>query len=584
MADFSPGTYARPLRFCCLAVLLSLALLTGWLQVRPGKALLQQSLREQSRLVYVPACRGALLDRDGVALSYTVPGYSIVIRPELIRDPRDTRTRTLEKLSAAIASLGLALGKDFYDFRPGREEILRHLREAPAMPMTLWEDVDADVVARWAALRDDFPATELLLSWRRQYAFPALAPHLRGRVRREAPRPDRDLDMRRFWNANSRVLRGISGMELALENELAGHGGTELLQTDVLSYRSKVLKAEPPDNGDDIRLSIWLPAQLLAQTLYDGSGYRGAVVAIDMASGEVLVMHSSPGEPLDGIASGSPGGGDALVNRALAGYYPPGSVIKPLLALYALEHGIAGDSYAVECPGFFQLGQRTRIGCSHIHGNIAMRDSLAHSCNTYYCSLVQQFSDEQLDDFARLFGFGRKTGGVLSGQENPGVAFTPSWVREHRQGLRSWRRGDAANAAIGQGGWAVTPMQMAMAMNFALTGRLLEPLYLRDAEVVVREERHWSDTSRQVIAEGMRGCVEYGTGAALRVPGMAILAKTGTAEVGRNRRPHAWVVAASPAQSPRHLVVVVVENGGSGGRVAGPVAAAILQKLALMGK
>ncbi len=199
--------------------------------------MLERSLKEQTRLVYVPACRGALLDRFGTPLNFTVPGYSIVIRPEMIRDPRDTRNRTLEKLTAAIANLGLALGKDFYDFRPSREEILRHLKQAPAMPMTLWEDVDADVVARWAALRDDFPATELLLSWRRVYDFPQLAPHLRGRVRREAPRQDEN--MRRFWNANSQVLRGISGMERALENELAGHGGTELLQTDVLSYRSR---------------------------------------------------------------------------------------------------------------------------------------------------------------------------------------------------------------------------------------------------------------------------------------------------------------------------------------------------------
>ena len=572
--SLTPSKFSRPFGAACIAILLTLAALVGWLQLHPGEDLLERSLKEQTRLVYIPACRGALLDRFGTPLNFTVPGYSIVIRPELIRDPRDTRNRTLEKLSAVIANLGLALGKDFYDFRPSREEILRHLKQAPAMPMTLWEDVDADVVARWAALRDEFPATELLLSWRRIYDSPQLAPHLRGRVRREAPRQDED--MRRFWNANSQVLRGISGMERVLENDLAGRGGSELLQTDVLSYRSRILNAEPPDNGDDIRLTISLPLQKLADELFSAKGYRGAAVAIDMASGEVLLMHSAPTPHNDAQkADDAP----SQVNRALAGYYPAGSVMKPLLALYAQEYGIADASFTLDCPGYFSLGKTTRVGCSHIHGKIAMVDSIALSCNTYYCALAQKFTHEQFDAFADEFGFGQRTGAVLSGQESAGVPFTPAWVKQNRKSMRTWLPGDAANAGIGQGGWAVTPMQVALAMNYALTGRLLTPLYTCDAEIKIRKEHQWKSTAQRVVMDGMRGCVQYGTATCMKNNTVSIMAKTGTAEVGGKRRPHAWIVAAAPADTPRYLVVVIVENGGSGGKISGPIASQLLQAL-----
>lgn len=572
--NFSPGQYARTMRWCCSVALLTLALLVGWLQLGSGREITQRAIREQTRLVYLPPCRGRLLDRSGIPLNYTVPGYSIVIRPELIRDPRDTRANTAGKLSAAIANLGLALGKDFYDYRPDNAAIMRHLKNEPAMPMLLWEDVDDAVIARWALLRHDFPATELLLSWRRVYAFPEIAAHLRGRVRKEIP--VRDADRRRFWNANAPVLRGISGMEKAMEAQLSGRGGTELLQTDVLSYRSRVIVSEAPDNGDDIRLTIDSGAQRLAQKLFAERGYSGAAVAMEMSSGEILVMHSSPASTVSG-GKAAPEGSE--VNRALAGFYPPGSTLKPLLALYAQENGIAESSWRLKCPGYYLLGQRRKIGCSHIHGDIAMKDSIALSCNTYYCALAQRFTEQQFNGFADEFGFGRCTGALLQEQESSGIAFTPGWVNAHRSADPHWRRGDAANAGIGQGGWAVTPMQLLLAVNYALTGRLLEPLYYRDAEISVRKQRSWKPEALELVRNGMKDCVLYGTGSTLRDPQLAVMAKTGTAEVGGSRRPHAWVVAAAPTEAPRYIVAVVVENGGSGGRVAGPVAMALLREL-----
>ena len=189
-------------------------------------------------------------------------------------------------------------------------------------------------------------------------------------------------------------------------------------------------------------------------------------------------------------------------------------------------------------------------------------------------------SDEALDDFARFFGFGERTGGILSSEESSGIAFSPGWVAEHRSGDRAWHTGDAANAGIGQGGWVVTPMQMALAMGFALTGKLFSPQFLRGEEAVVRRTHDWTPVAQRTVLAGMRQCVLQGTGRSLDTPELSILGKTGTAEVGKHQRPHAWMVAAAPAEEPRFVVVVVVEHGGGGGRVAGPIARDILLSLA----
>ncbi len=560
-------------------VFLGLLGMVGWVQLRPSRALLEKALREQNRLVYVPACRGQLQGRDGTPLNLTLPSYAIVIRPDMVRDPRDTRMTTLAKLEEEIASLASALGPQAYLQRPGRDKILRHLRTAPALPLTLWEEVDEETRARWLALQRHHPATELLLSWKRLYREPELAYHLRGKVRSAPPRGD---GIRRFWNASSPELQGFSGMERGLDYLLTGSAGAELLQTDVLSYRSQVLEYQPAVRGDDCRLALCLPAQRTAEEAFRRQGLSGAVVALEMETGKVLVMASLPSPSLAGGAvSGQGKSGGEQVNRALAGYYPPGSILKPLLALYALEHGLVSPRapLVLDCPGYFSLGGGKRLGCSHVHGKVDLPQAISLSCNTYFCTLGGKLSREQWDDFASFFAFGQKTGGDLQEQEISGVPFSPQWVRSHRRGDAVWHPGDAANGAIGQGGWIITPMQIALAMNYAFTGRLFSPGYTLEEEPGLRATHTFPPEALAILREGMRQCVLQGTGQTLKTPQLEILAKTGTAETGKSQRPHAWVVALAPALQPRFLVVVVAEHGGGGGRVAGPIARDVLLQL-----
>ena len=569
-----------PLALVISLVLLGLLSVVGWHQFHPPRKLMEKSLREQSRLVYVPACRGELQARDGTPLNLTLPAYSIVLRPDMVRDPRDTRMATLAKMEEEIASLASALGPQAYASRPGREAILRHLRKTPALPLCLWEEVSPETRARWLALQREHPATELLLSWKRLYREPELAPHLRGKVRSAPPAGD---GFRRFWNANSPELRGASGLEKSLDYLLAGTPGEELLQTDVLSYRSRILDSRPAIRGDDCRLALCLPAQRVAEEAFRKGGLSGAVVALEMETGKVLVMASLPSPSLAGngtTADARTPGAAEEVNRALAGFYPPGSILKPLLALYAMEKGLLSPaSPVVDCPGFFPLGGGRKLGCSHTHGRVAVIQAISLSCNTFFCTLGQRLSREQWDEFASLFAFGEKTGGELQEQENRGLPFSPQWVRKNRRGDSTWHPGDAANGAIGQGGWIITPMQFALAMNYAVTGKLLKPRYTLGEEPAVRATHSFPPRARQTMLEGMRHCVLQGTGQSLRTPALDILAKTGTAETGKGKRPHAWVVAMAPARQPRFLVVVVAEHGGGGGRVAGPIAREVLLSL-----
>lgn len=571
---FQPRGFAMALRMAYAVLLLGILFSVAWLQLRSTESLERKSLKEQTRLVYVPACRGTLAARDGTPLNYSQPSYAIVIRPDLVRDPRDRRAETLNKLESVISSLGAALGPDFYQYRPDRKTVLRHLEQQPAMPLTLWDDVDADTRAKWLLMRKEYPGTELLLSWKRIYAFPDVSPQLRGMTRRQTP-PRNALE--RYWNANSLELSGISGMEKALNYLLEGQSGSELLQTDVLSYRNNILESRSAIRGDDCRLALDLSAQRLAEEHFRKANLSGAAVALEMETGQVLVLASMPATPLGEENRDDISGG--MMNRALAAYYPPGSVMKPLFAFYALEHGIATPEMAVECPGYFSLTEKLRLNCTHIHGNLTMSEAIAQSCNTYFCTLAQSFSSEQLDDFAEFFGFGQKTGQELAEQEIAGIPFTPGWVKTHRERDKVWHLGDTANGGIGQGGWIATPMQVALALNFALTGRLLSPSYYLNDELKIRRETTISTETKKTLQGGMRGCVTHGTGQSMKTDRLAILGKTGTAENGRNQRPHAWMVAAAPAEAPKYLVVVIVEHGGGGGRVAGPIAREILLEL-----
>ncbi len=585
MSDSEPATDSlrlqrqrnnnRSLCIFFLAVLLLLLACIAWVQIFQSENLTLQSQQQQTRKLYVPAKRGSICDRTGTRLNYTVPMYTLVIRPDLVRDPRDTRRVTLEKINAAISELALWLGPDFYRFKPKRDQISQHLDNRTPMPIPLWQDLDANTIARWNSRKQDFPGTELLLSWKRFYDSPEVASQLRGFTR--LGEPD-DPDLNQYWNANFKEPVGKSGLEYLLNPELRGSGGSEILQTDVLSYRNTVLESRKAINGDDVRLTIDLECQKLAEKLFAEKSYSGAVIVLDCSNGEILVLASCPG--FDVSASVPATINQAQFNRAVGGAYPPGSTIKPFMALYALEKALIDPDTLCNCPGWYALPGNRRIACHQRfgHGNIALIEAIAKSCNTYFCTLGKKMGKNGWNEFAQNFAFGQKLNTILYKQETAGISYSPDWVRRNRPQAPRWDEDDSAYGGIGQGKWLVSPLQMAVSASILLTGNRFQPKILLQEPAQLLETFSWSEKSTELVRRGMRDCVYGGggTGHALRIPGVEVLGKTGTAEVG-DQASHAWCIAALPADAPRLIGVAIVEHGGGGGKIAAPILKEVIE-------
>lgn len=568
----------RQLRWLLCLVICGLAAIVGWLQIVRSGELEELAEHQQMRAVYVPAKRGVLADRHGTVLNYTLPSYSLVIRPESVRDPRDTRRVTVEKIEAAIAELGAWLGPEFYNSRPGRQDIENHLKRRAPMAMILWEDLDTETMARWNAKCGQFTGTELQLSWKRNYAFPETATQWRGSTRLERPA---DPDMDKYWNANFREPVGVDGLEESLNSRLRGDGGYEVLQTDVMSYRQTVLDYRLAVNGEDIAMTMDLEAQQFAESLFAEGGLRGALVVLEAATGEVLVMCSYPTGNLRDRLAAAPTGD---FNRCLAGYYPPGSTIKPLVAICALERGAIGLDEEIDCTGAFAVSESFSQKCSNRwgHGVVDLPHALAFSCNVFFSETARRMGPEGMDELSEMTVLGKMLGTELWRQEKAGLAFSPSWVAENRRNAPKWSEYDNANAAIGQGDWIITPMQMAVSFNAVVTGQLRRPKFTCNNDDNLLQSCDWSPENRQAVLNGLRLCVDdgRGTGRNLRIPGVTMLGKTGTAEVGSKQAPHAWCTAAAcPGGIPRFTGVCVVENGGGGGRVAAPLLRQVFEKL-----
>ena len=560
-----------------LAILVALCSYVFVIQVLRQDELATLSERQQSRLTYIPARRGAILDRHGAILNYSIPQYDLAIRLDKLRDPRDTRSATLNKAQAAIADLAVFLGPDYYLFRPERQTLEHHIQTNAPLPFVLWTNLDGKTIARFEEHRQQFPYAELTLTWCRQYTHEESAPHVRGFVKR-VPARQKDLPDSTRLLKNVGDMAGASGVELAFDHALAGESGYQKIQTDVLSFRSGTVDSKGATPGKDIRLTIDIRWQETAEGLLQATGKPSALVMMDAKTGEILVMASMPKHALP------PRGEDASLdggyaNRATAGFYPPGSTIKPFIALAALEQGVIRTEDKLHCPGFFELPDGRRIKCSskYGHGSIDVTQAIAMSCNTFFCELSTRLGAKGLHalagnpNYSSLFG--RETGIGCAQGEIPGVLFGPDWVEKKRFDDVAWREGDAANAGIGQGAWIVTPLQMALYACAITTGRLFKPTLISNGKPELRQRLQWSPEVWRPVLQGLLDCVQSprGTGRRLAIDGLSIYAKTGTAEHGAGREPHAWMFAVYPANDPQFTIACILEEGGHGGETVAPL-------------
>lgn len=546
---------------CAMAVLLLLGGYAAWLQLFHSTENDARVHRQQDRFTYTPGERGAILDRNGIVLDKCIPQYALALRIEQVRDPRDTRRRTVDKVITSISSVAVFLGPEYYRTRPSREAVIKHISMNAPMPLLLWKQLPPEDMKRWASHKNDFPGTELVMSWKRHHEYPNSAYHVRGITGYGAPHTPPKI---RNVSLNFQELTGKSGIEAACNEQLHGIGGVEVIRTDVMSYRNSIYDSVTAQRGHDINLTIDIRLQKDIENIFRSNNYSGAFVMMDLRNGDILASVSEPSATFTGETSGD----GSMVNRVLAGYYPPGSTLKPLLALTALEKGIITPDDKITCEGFFPLPNNKALFCSHIYGcgELSVSEAIGRSCNTFFCEVGHRMGNDVFSSLAADLPLGKKIETELRAEEKKGIAFTPETYNNC-----NWNAGDLANASIGQGAWIITPLQLLEMTASLATGKLIKPTFVLGNEQEPTQLT-WSNASRQVVLEGMRLCTEdaHGTARSLQLNEGSILAKTGTAETG-NALPHAIIIAAFPADAPRLAAVCVVEHVGSGGKFAAPV-------------
>ncbi|MEO6927816.1 MAG: penicillin-binding protein 2, partial [Casimicrobiaceae bacterium] len=467
-----------------------------------------------------------------------------------------------------------------------------------------------DEVARFAVNRYRFPGVEINARLFRHYPFGALASHVVGYIGRIN---DRDVERISDWdevtNYKGTDYIGKAGIELAYERQLHGHTGNEEVEVDAGGRAVRTLSRRPPASGANVALTIDIELQKAAEDAFGDR--RGALVAIDPRNGEVLALVSKPGfDPnlfVDGIDSASwqelnESPDKPLLNRPLRGAYPPGSTIKPFLALAALESGKRTPSQTIYDPGYYQIpGQahRFRDDKPGGHGMVDLVKSIVVSCDTYYYMLA---GETDIDDTARFLsqlGFGGKTGIDIDG-ELSGILPSRAWKHDRYGVNGKWYLGDSISAGIGQGYNAFTPLQLAHAMaTLANDGVAYPPHLLRaingreEAARAILDERPTTLAVKPANLAIIRGALaavnREGTSREAFVGATYTSAgKTGTAQVYSLRgekysakvdeklRDHAWFIAYAPADHPRIAVSVLVENGGFGAAAAAPIARRVL--------
>ncbi|GAA5784263.1 penicillin-binding protein [Chitiniphilus shinanonensis] len=565
------------------------------------------TLAEANRisLVPVPPSRGIIRDRNGVILAHNFSAYTLEITP--------SRIGNLEATIAALNTLVEITPKDRRRFKKLQEES----KDFESLPIKT--RLTDEEVARFAANSYRFPGVEIKARLFRHYPYGQIASHLIGYIGRINDRDLADLEEAgTLANYRGSEHIGKIGIEASYERYLHGTTGFEEVEIDANGRAVRTLRRVSPRPGQDLQLSVDIKLQEVAERLL--AGRRGALVAIEPATGGVLAFVSQPGfDPnlfVDGIDPQTwkelnESLDKPLLNRALRGEYPPGSTFKPFMAMAALEGNFPLVHQTIADPGYFVFGgHRFRDSKAGGYGSMSFDRSLTVSSDTYYYQLAVQMGIDYIANFMSGMDFGQRTGIDLPG-ERPGVLPSAEWKRKRfkNPAQQKWYAGETVSIGIGQGYNSYTPLQMAHAtatlVNYGVAYRphvvnqIVDPNTGELTQVEPRPERTlpWKRENIERVIRGLASVITNGTGAnAFRNAGYTAGGKTGTAQVfslkggkynarsvHERLRDHSWFIAFAPVEQPRIALAVIVENGGFGAAAAAPIARKVLD-FYLLGK
>ncbi len=581
-----------------------------------------QEVFQSQRRILVPGPRGNIFDREGRLLAGNRPRFAVSLSLDdlhaefhreyiLIRNAYrandDKNLPSADDMAQIARATVVQRYLDFVNQALGRQATLDrkaldlHFRQRLLLPYMLIEDLQADEYAR---LIEQLPVTSPLQVYAasvRDYPFHSLAAHTIGYVSaNEGASPDADFPGQHLTTLKMKGSYGRDGLEKQFDARLQGETGGAIYRVSPAGYRLQPpLEKRTPVPGHDLTTSLDVDLQLTAENELEDR--MGAVIALDIHTGEVLVLASKPGYNLQDFVPhlSQAEAADiydrgAYLNRAVSGLYPPGSTFKILTSIAALRSGaLTPDDLIADCQGKVVIGGHTFTcdnGEGH-HGELSLRAAIAQSCDIYFYEAglrTNKINPEVLAAEGRRFHLDRPTGIELPGETSHMIIPDPAW-KKREQNNEGWFVGDTANMAIGQGFVRLTPLGMACFVASVARGEVYtQPTLLHDPNAPTQHHESIGLTidQRTAIVGGMEDCTLTGTAKilatpAFQIPGLRIAGKTGTAQIP-GKKDVAWFICFAPLEDPQIAVAVAIEGdvpGESygGGMNASPVAAKVLR-------
>ena len=582
MPDRDPSKNRLPAQAYLLPALvlvgLLIVLLRLWyLQVVRGSDLSQQALQGRTVSIAVTPPRGLILDRKGRPLASVAPSLALMVVPGELSGNEEAIARLVKICELDRAELEADIKENMFR---------RFLPFVAKLGLTTEQAIAVE--EKRAFLPGVFVRPESI----REYPSGSAAAHVVGYVGVVSPE-----DVERLTSDGMRKRSGLPnfvgkiGVERVHDKNLMGLSGRDWVEIDTRGRPMRDSISDPATPGHNVVLTIDMDLQKIAEAQL--AGRKGAIVALDPNTGEVLCIASGPTFDPNVFARRAPRSAikqlltdsrNPLLHRAVASSYAPGSTYKIATMIAGLQAGVLTERTHFTCTGSMRVGSRS-FRCLGRHGSVAYHVAMQKSCNIFFAKLGQAVQREGLADTSLLLGLGRETGiDLLS--ERPGSMPTDEWLEKREL---KWYPGDIVNMAVGQGYVGCTPLQMANYIaTVAAHGKRYRPHITKSiippgetngtnikpdliGEVELSEE-WWSRLTEALVA-----VVENGTAKAAQIPGVRVAGKTGSSEHTRGQRTHGWFVGFAPADNPRIAIAVVLEAAGHGGAVAVPVAKEVLE-------
>ncbi len=603
----------RVVAYLLFMMLLVLSVGLGYRQLFKYSEYSEKGARQTLRRIIIPGPRGNIYDRDGRLLVGNRPRYSAIVflnelRPEFREEfkilrkhydslPKDkvpgsgdinieARRNVVRRY---INQVGSAIGRNL---EINSDDIEKHFGQQLLLPFPLISDMAPE---EYALLLEQIPVQspiQIYTANARYYPYGNLAAHTLGYVGNTQEMDTDDLPGDDLMTFQARGYEGKTGIEKGFDEKLQGESGLEIWVVDPSGFQFQPKIQKTPVKGKDLQITLDSELQDIAEM---GLGTQsGAVVALDAKRGDLLVMASKPDYDLNDLSpfisnkvAKDINERGAWISRPLQGLYSPGSTFKIVTAMAGLRGGFIDETTKSYCDGIFNLG-RSQFRCWNRlgHGEVDLQEAIRVSCNVFFYEHSQDIGVDFISSEARRFHLHEPTGIELPFEANKMIVPTKEWKQETQN--EPWYPGNTAHLSIGQGFLRVTPLQMAcFTAAFARKETEFHPTIIFDPyrqTTVSRKDIGLMDKDYNLILEGMEAAATDGTAKLIKVPGVRIAAKTGTAQVQtpQGMTHLAWTICFAPIEDPEIVIAVVIEGkqGDSlgGGSTAVPIAQPILER------